>query len=1415
MKKIILFLSFIIIGLTVKAQSGATCATAIPLVSTDSCINNDTLNTEMWFSFVADRVILQATSKLITGSVGKVITLEMYSVSCSGLTLVNQISIDSTNDSILVLKEYNLNIGNTYYIRAYRASIGCRSCIDYAVFNFCMSKSVLSSSNANCGLNPGPITPPACNILCNGDFNTFWTCPDNISELANTYCWNIDSVPLIGLPGNYDCLEPNGGSPDYFHLSTCPSSPANNSVGVPVNFAGTENSHLATGGYAGIYTYDKNNISLPGFLNPSDPGFNYREYIQQRLTFRMIVGKKYKFSMYVSLADSSAVGNYVGTLFSTTAYDQSSALYINKTPQFETPTIVTNKVGWTQYDTTFVADSAYRWIVIGNFRPDAAANMNIVAPTLHTTHYVAGFGVQKNQIGYYYLDDISVTPLDSIYTTVSDADSTICNGSTVTLHSGLSVVQPLIYSWTSFPVDTSLARQDTMHIITVNPHVTTTYYVEIIDVYGCRYHDTTKIKVIPLPPMPKIVGDSFSCVVGTPIPYAIANYDTTLTYSASLIIGTGGTISPIDSTGHFTVTWSNSNGDTILVSVGDSIGCDSVAKFYVRNCCKSTDTTFINDSATLMLSHYGIAGSTVPNKTFSINGLFTIDHNIIWKGCTVTLGADAKILVLAPYTLDLTAGATITHLYACGPMWDKIEIESGATLIADKNTLIEDAKAAVYSVAGGNYQLNGVHLNRNLKHMVLTPYTGVHPGLIENSNLTCQAISSALATLAPPYTGYRTAVGIEINSVKSVTIGVSMGAATENNFKNMNIGISATKSIVTVYGNNFRNITAGAAPNTGIAAIKAVGQAMPFPVGYVPNSLKVGDGTALHSNTINNCANGIVTDVNMNVSISLNSIKNISARGIYIRGNKALNTVNITKDTITNFSTGIFCELNNLCTTSITLNKINSPAITASSTGIALAGINSTHDLYTIYNNDIDKVSTGVLARSETKAVIDGNRINVRPITLLVSGIGVFLSNNIGTSVTTNIIQCIPATTTNTNVKGVFVQDSPNTIVKCNEAYNFGASIHFDGPANTFGTVFNNLMKNGKYALWLSNGVALGNQGGPAPTGVASDNKWQGTFTAHTFLSGGTPTIGNNSRIFYRSGGTYVPSLNSSVPSGVTMVPLVVTATNLPSICSFPLPPLPGHKAMQLIAQDSVYTTHELKWLSKHAVYRELKTDSTLIAGDTILSNFENTTALQNTGKLYDALEMTASSDVADYTTAQSTLSLVMPSDNIEDYLKTVLNLALQNAMNGIDFDSTELSTLRDIAGMCPYSEGTGVYLARSLVMSYDPEGTEYQNSCEIATDRSMSLIDAPTQETAVENNFVLYPNPNNGEMTLNYKINEQENGNLIIYDITGRQINSYKLTSANNSLIIKENELSNGIYLYKIVIGTKTVKSDRLVIIK
>jgi hypothetical protein len=83
------------------------------------------------------------------------------------------------------------------------------------------------------------------------------------------------------------------------------------------------------------------------------------------------------------------------------------------------------------------------------------------------------------------------------------------------------------------------------------------------------------------------------------------------------------------------------------------------------------------------------------------------------------------------------------------------------------------------------------------------------------------------------------------------------------------------------------------------------------------------------------------------------------------------------------------------------------------------------------------------------------------------------------------------------------------------------------------------------------------------------------------------------------------------------------------------------------------------------------------------------------------------------------------------------------------------------------------------------------------------------------KSSFTILPNPNNGSMVLNYSILSNDKAEMKIYDITGKLIGSYQINNASNQMEIRDDQLNNGIYFYRISINNQVVQADKIVIIK
>lgn len=89
---------------------------------------------------------------------------------------------------------------------------------------------------------------------------------------------------------------------------------------------------------------------------------------------------------------------------------------------------------------------------------------------------------------------------------------------------------------------------------------------------------------------------------------------------------------------------------------------------------------------------------------------------------------------------------------------------------------------------------------------------------------------------------------------------------------------------------------------------------------------------------------------------------------------------------------------------------------------------------------------------------------------------------------------------------------------------------------------------------------------------------------------------------------------------------------------------------------------------------------------------------------------------------------------------------------------------------------------------------------------------------TADHQDIMIYPNPNNGQMTLEYQLSENTvNANIRMYDVNGRVVFEKNLLVTDEKQVeqISLTGLSGGLYFYQIGNSEKTLDKGKIIIQK
>jgi hypothetical protein len=110
----------------------------------------------------------------------------------------------------------------------------------------------------------------------------------------------------------------------------------------------------------------------------------------------------------------------------------------------------------------------------------------------------------------------------------------------------------------------------------------------------------------------------------------------------------------------------------------------------------------------------------------------------------------------------------------------------------------------------------------------------------------------------------------------------------------------------------------------------------------------------------------------------------------------------------------------------------------------------------------------------------------------------------------------------------------------------------------------------------------------------------------------------------------------------------------------------------------------------------------------------------------------------------------------------------------------------------------------------YDPQGYYFVDD--------VSIIDCDSLAGVNEQNLIaylnVYPNPNDGNMTLKYNLEQKDFGQLRIFDLTGKLVYS-KLLNPNENQITLSLDLNNGMYFYQIGTENLVVLTGKFIIAK
>lgn len=705
-------LSFVLVALCllssaiIKAQISPP-GTYTTLPNNSSAQTTTLSSTSQWFKYTTDSLQTAINLKMLQqGSQYALSTVELYRF--DGINMQFMFSDTLRADSTLRVYATNLNPSETFYFKVNSIAQICGTCSGPLYPVISLEIYALPYGCAN-------YVHPNCQVVRDGGF-----------EYSKVPCNQVVGYN-IG-PCNYDSYV--GFSSCFWTLpfttaSTAPCPTVFPYIGTSDYYCGTTPASHSGTGYAGLFFYTQTTVGA-GYAER-----NYREYINEQMNTPLVAGKTYTISMWVRRwsAQSYATSN-IQMAFSNGFYTgNGGAAIVNPAGQIVnmTSNIITS-ASWVQLTASFVANSNYSYVTIGNF---IASGSSIVS-NQNTSE------IDVNKRGAYnFIDDISIKPVNSI--TVTPNPAVACAGSPTIFTANM--LSPGTYTWTPSlgPDPTLNFVQPDWSVVSVSPATSNQYLVQGTDAIGCYAYTHATVTIIPQPTV--AISPSVTTICGSGAATLTASGATTYTWStgatgASITVtpgtstvytvsGTTGSCPPsvASATVHAypplsltaapnvtscpgantSLTVSGGNGSYVWAPGGATtasiVVSPTVPTVYtvtsVAAGCTLTATAPVNPVACCSVStavSFTATSGSLNGGTFNLNSPLTLTADMTLDNITIFMGTNAEIIV--PNNVKFTINQC--HFLGCPQMWKGIRFTGpNGNMTITKNSLIEDAITAV------------------------------------------------------------------------------------------------------------------------------------------------------------------------------------------------------------------------------------------------------------------------------------------------------------------------------------------------------------------------------------------------------------------------------------------------------------------------------------------------------------------------------------------------------------------------------------------------------------------------------------------------------------------------------------------------------------------------------------------------
>ncbi len=276
------------------------------------------------------------------------------------------------------------------------------------------------------------VNTQAQNLVPNPSFEDYNECPQKLSEIL--YSNNYSNFKTVKAWSNPVKLS----TPDYYNAC------ATTNVSIPSNNNGYQPARTGNG-YVGIIAYGKVNWSQP----------EYAEYVYCKLLSPLVAGEVYDVSFYVSATNVSksylpyGAVDRIGVRFSDTINygNHLQTIWQDYHVRSTKGIILNDTTNWVEVSGQYIATGGEEYMVLGNLMDTSYLSIRKYEDTTLFNGFMC----------YYYIDDVSVTPVkqgcDTFYTRT---DTLLCTNNNIMLSSSASNANSYIWSTGSNAMNISI-----------------------------------------------------------------------------------------------------------------------------------------------------------------------------------------------------------------------------------------------------------------------------------------------------------------------------------------------------------------------------------------------------------------------------------------------------------------------------------------------------------------------------------------------------------------------------------------------------------------------------------------------------------------------------------------------------------------------------------------------------------------------------------------------------------------------------------------------------------------------------------------------------------------------------------------------------------------------------------------------